>query len=582
MCGVFGVARLDRGPAINKDRARSATKALDYRGPDAVGEHCNDSVFMGHTRLSIQDLSPNGAQPMVHEESNDFCAVNGEVYNHHYIREKLGKHLFQSNSDAEAVLRACSTWGIKRALTELDGMYAFSHYSVEHNEIYLVVDRVGIKPIFYAETEKGLIWASELGALRRYDPSLFLDTDVTALYDFLTYRYIPSPKTAYSKIRKLPPGHVLTYSLGTGRFSICRYWTLPVEESFGGGFIDARDQLRALVKISVETHMQGDVEVGTFLSGGVDSTIITSQALKFSSDMRTFCIGFEEVSHDETPFAKMTAERYGLSLIHKVVTPLDAKDVYGWMLDLYGEPFGDYSAVPTYGVSSLARESVKVCLSGDGGDELFGGYPWYSRLARQRHRIALPGRLTAGYSKKHKGSLCRRALNRLSMRFEGNLFEYYVRLMNGTPHADRLPLKQQLEIPADYDDYWNLRRYWRPELGPEKAWRYLDFHTYLADDILVKVDRASMRNSLEVRVPFLGTELVEFAFSLRDSVMLAAGPKGLLKAAFEDVLPPEIIARQKKGFGIPVAAWGLVRAGQDTFEENMLSEFRSRYEAHSK
>lgn len=579
MCGLFGVVSLDRPANEFRDRARGALHTLSHRGPDQWSEFQRGNVYMGHRRLTILDLSDHGRQPMVSDDGNVATTVNGEIYNFPELRRELGEARFRSRCDSESVLHGYRAWGIGGLLKRLDGMYAFAVFDGEAHRVFLARDRIGIKPLYYARMGRWFAWASELKAITEFLRGEPLEHDTTALYDFLTYRYIPAPKTAYRSIFKLPPGHALELDLTTGAVKVDRYWRLECAPRRRTD-AQAADELRTLLAASVRSHLVSDVPLGCFLSGGLDSSIVAAHAAADASRLDTFSVGFDQADYDETPYADIVARALGTQHhVHRVVRA-DSVDLPARLNALYDEPHGDYSALPTWAIARFARERVTVILSGDGGDELFGGYPWYrtaSRILRLRgplgpligHRFRLPYR-------KRPGSRLRALANVAAMVAGTEFFELYAILLNGVSRAARQSLRPALAIPTDYDDYWHFRAHYRPELGRRMALQYMDLHTYLPEDILTKVDRATMAVALECRVPFLSKAMVEFAFSLDERFIYRGGRlKGGLKYAYRDVLPREIIDRRKKGFGIPVAAWQLL-GDDESFELPLLRDFLAR------
>lgn len=579
MCGLFGFVNFQGSAQIGLERGRSALNELQHRGPSQWGEAVLDNVYCGHRRLSILDLSDAGKQPLMSADGEVALTANGEIYNFTSLRTELAKsYRFTSNSDSEVALHGYMAWGINGLVERIDGMYAIAIYDRSSRKLSLIRDRVGIKPLYYARLGQWFVWASELKAIVKFlDPSQ-LSLDTAALYDLLTYRYIPAPKTAYVGVRKLRAGHYVTLDVTTGEVTEQRYWTLPTTVCEGDPD-QLAEQLRATVDASVNAHLVSDVPVGTFLSGGMDSSIVSMHAAKAIPHLHSFSIGFDTPKYDETAFARIAATAFGTHHHEKTLVSGDSANLVAWMRSTYDEPFGDYSALPTWHVSQLARSRVTVALSGDGGDELFGGYKWYERIARivrgrgplasliEKSSISLP------YTKRPK-SKWQSVMNRITLYGGLGIFELYVVLMNAVPHNVRQHYRRDFNIPADYDDYWALRQYFKPDLGLRRALQYLDFHTYLPDDILTKVDRASMAVSLECRVPLLSRDVVEFSFSLPEHFLYYGGHlKGGLKYAYRDLLPPAILDRPKKGFGIPALGWGLLGEGEQSFEQIVLKEY---------
>jgi asparagine synthase (glutamine-hydrolysing) len=581
MCGLFGFVCFSGAPQDYLLPAREALNTLTHRGPDQHSDALAGNVYLGHRRLSILDLSEAGRQPMASSDEAVAIAVNGEIYNHTQLRSQLGLSHFRSRSDSEVVLHGYQKWGLEGLLERMDGMYALAIHDRAKSKLILARDRVGIKPLYYARIGAWFAWASELKALERFLYAEALEYDGTALYDFLAYRYIPTPKTPYRQIHKLPAARSLQLNTQTGHLDLRCYWTLQ-PQSLNRPKDEIAAELREKITNSVRTQIMADVPLGTFLSGGIDSTIVTNHASSMLPHMHSFSIGFDQASHDETRFAAIAAEAFGTEHHVKTLDKSHSHGILDLMRRLCDEPFGDYSALAAWHLSGLARQHVTVALSGDGGDELFGGYKWYDRIPsilRRRGPFAgFAERLSLPYHKRAP-SYARRVANAIAVRAGMSMQEIYIVLMNGEPQLTRRQFREILEIPTDYDDYWLIRQHYDARHGPRKSLQVLDFHTYLVDDILAKVDRSSMHFGLECRVPLLSRELVELAFSLPEDFIYMGGQlKGGLKYAYRDILPPEILKRGKKGFGIPVRAWDVL--SDESFEVAVLRDYlrvRRRY-----
>lgn len=553
MCGLFGHSGVETTTAYF---SRAALEVLAHRGPNARNDWLDEKVYVGHARLSILDLSDRARQPMVDETGSCVIAVNGEVYNYRDLRRQLATaHRFVSESDSEVVLHGYKQWGLDGLVARLEGMYAFVIYDRIRKVIHLVRDRVGIKPLYYSIISGCLVWGSELKAIVAFLGKDRLSVDHTALFDFLTYRYIPTPKTMYCDVQKLPAGHTLTFEIVGGRCRLSRYWSLPVETRPITPD-EAKARLKELLVTTVRDQMVSDVPLGFFLSGGIDSSAVVASAAASHRNIHTYSIDFEGDKATESAYARSVADRFGTLHQSRTLPSSTAHQLMHRVRGWYDEPFADSSALPTYLVCEFARRDVTVALSGDGGDEVFGGYTWYDEIpGRSDRQFPVPDILRTLNS--HIKNACRRniigkAVEELEKRFLLNGIPLHVRFLNGMLADEKLWYRQHWEIPNDYDDYWLFKKHLRADLPPRTRLQYLDFHTFLPDDILTKVDRASMAVSLEVRVPLLATEIVEFAFSLPQEVRFHGGRlKGLLKTAMEDVLPSEITARPKRGFGMP-------------------------------
>ena len=575
MCGLFGFAPSTRWSHAD---CHAALALLHHRGPNHTGEWCDEQVYIAHQRLSIIDISASGRQPMC--SGPVVMAANGEIYNFSDLRSELRKNFqFSGHSDSEVLLHGYRAWGIEELLERIDGMYAFVIYDALRNRLFLARDRVGIKPLYYASFPDHFVWASELKAIQsllRPGPDA---VDRTALYDFLTYNYIPSPKTMYRDVRKLEAAHYLEVDLHTYACKVHRYWQLSTRVIEQPPMM-AAERTRELVRSSVRSHLVSDVPVGCFLSGGIDSTILAFEASKAIHGLRTFCISFPESSHDESHFAEIAANSLGTLHNCKQFPSHDMATMIERTSEWYDEPFADMSAWPTYLVSAFAREQVTVSLSGDGGDEIFGGYARYAQYLRYRAAPDLLQRLLRRCILRPLRLMPRNARSRRPFRSIEltalDDLELYVRLTSGLLRHEKQAYATQWSIPADYDDYWHFKRYYRPELPALTRLQYLDFHTYLPDDILTKVDRASMAVSLEARVPYLARDIVEFAFSLPEATRFAGGSlKGLLKLAYAGRIPDSILNRPKKGFSVPSGRYlaPFIRPGESA-QELMLRKHR--------
>jgi len=552
MCGIVGGTNPEWPYA-------AAVNTLRHRGPDAQKVVHPGMITLGFARLAIIDLSESANQPMSSTDGNVWVVFNGEVYGFQKVRQNLEAAgcQFETQSDTEVVLQAYLTWGDK-FIDRLDGMFAIGIYDRRDEKLRLYRDRPGIKPLYYFWDGNEFAFASELKAIEQLCADTSLKVDNTAIYDFLTYRYVPAPKTLYRSVCKLPPAHLLVFDVHNKCVeNVSRYWELRPDR-FRNGITtnEAGEQLRQLIEASVGEQLVADVPVGCFLSGGMDSSVVVASAVGHRDYLKTFSIGFEIQEHSETHFARLVADALSTDHEENIFGNEQLEALFPNLKSWYDEPFGDTSAFPTYFVSKQARQSVTVALSGDGGDELLGGYRWYRRFRRLkrlgatvlRSKWSGPDRLRRYFADQ---AIPRGLCSLASLVFAEDL-ALYTKLMGGMTCGEKWQYATLLEIDKHYDDYWYFREHWRTDLPPLSRLQYLDFHTYLPDDILTKVDRASMANSLEVRVPFLSKELIEFTFSLPESILYHGGElKGLMKLAYKDVLPQEIISREKKGFSVP-------------------------------
>lgn len=540
------------------------TDAVAHRGPDGSGLFTAPGVALGHRRLSIIDLA-GGAQPMTDPETGVTVVFNGEIYNFAALTETLAGHghRFRTHCDTEVILHGWTQWGAD-CLAHFDGMFAFALWDPREQTLFLARDRLGKKPLYYAVLPDGLcLFGSELKALTCH-PDLPRDIDPQAVADFFAYGYVPDPKSIYRAVRKLAPGHFLRWQRG-GEPKLHQWWDLSLEPTEG----DPAD-VTAHLEFATRRRLIADVPLGAFLSGGVDSSAIVAQmAHGMDAPVKTFSIGFGDKSYDETAYARAVASRYGTDHTERVVDP-ESFDLVDRLAALYDEPFGDSSAIPTFQVCALAREKVTVALSGDGGDEVFGGYRrylWHQREARARRllspgfRRVLFGTLGKIYPKADWAPRTLRARTTFQELALDDVDAYFLSVSATTERQRRnllsLDVRGQL-YRADYHPIEALRGHWRKADGadPLKQAQYADIKTWLPGDILVKVDRASMANGLEVRAPFLDHRLLEWGVNLPADAKIAKGEKkAILKQAMDPFVPADLLYRPKQGFSVPIGPW---------------------------
>ena len=577
MCGITGywVRRGDATPWLN-DLAASVD-TLRRRGPDDSGVWVRPGarVALGHTRLSILDLSHLGHQPMRTPDGALTMAFNGEVYNFAQVRaelESLG-HAFRSSGDSEVVLAALAQWGIG-AVDRFAGMFAIAIWNERERRMLLIRDRMGVKPLYYAWNGQQFWFGSELKALRAFE-AWKPEIDHDAMGEYLQYGYVSAPRSIYKDVRKVPPGHWL--ELGeVGEPAVRRYWS-PFEQraTLEGTEEELERELEAQLIDAFRLRMVSDVPVGVFLSGGVDSSAVAAILQRYGgSKVHTFTIGFHDARFDEAVHARQVAAHLGTHHTEQTVTAADMDEVLPEWANLFDEPFGDSSGIPTYLVSRLARRHVKVALSADGGDELFNGYHYYGVVAEREQKMArLPQAARSAFSYS-LGLLEAEGLRAAASR---------VPIPAGLRHAARRNVIERLEklrvmLPAVdpavvYDlamsswTPWEIARLLGSAPAPREAVRcpadsfaermaYTDMRYYLPDDILVKVDRTTMATGLEGREPFLDHRLVEFALRLPLALRRGPlGPKHLLRKVLYKHVPRSLIERPKQGFGIPLANW---------------------------
>ena len=566
MCGIAGEARNDGGP-IDRDVLEAICAAQAHRGPDSRGLHIGDGVGLGIQRLAVIDLD-TGDQPIYNEDRTIAVVLNGEIYNYRELRADLESrgHRFATKGDTEVIAHLYEELGAD-CVNRLNGMFAFALWDSGARRLMVSRDRVGKKPLFYSEQDSRLSFASELRALLA-DRRIPRDPDPHALDSYFTYQYIPSPLSAFKAVRRLPPGSTLLYE--GGRVSIRRYWRLQYgsRPSLPDG-PELHEEIRRLIRVAVSDRMISDVPLGAFLSGGIDSATVVAAMAEASPDpVRTFSIGFEDEDWNELPNARLIAERFSTAHEELIVKP-DLVAMIPKVARHYGEPFADPSSVPSFYVSEMARREVTVALNGDGGDENFAGYHRYVTAARA-HRIAslLPGPVRRGI-----GALGRRSEPRGDRRRAANRAR---RLARSLALDDRQRYCRGMELftPEDRRRLYSpgfsdrLRAEQEPRLL-ESAWddstaddlvnRMLevDFNTYLPDDLLVKVDIASMAYSLEARSPLLDHRLLEFTAALPGSLKIHGEErKAVMRDALRGWIPDQILDGPKRGFGLPmVGRW---------------------------
>ncbi|MBN1779933.1 asparagine synthase (glutamine-hydrolyzing) [bacterium] len=584
MCGICGQLYFDPSRRVNPDILRSMCGTIVHRGPDDEGQWSRGPAGLGMRRLSIIDLS-TGHQPISNEDNSMQIVFNGEIYNFQLLRRELETlgHRFRTNTDTETILHGYEEWGTG-ICERLNGMFAFAVWDDRNHVLFLARDRIGIKPLYYYQDDEKLVFGSELKAILRH-PEVACTLDPVALNNYLTFEYIPAPRSIFREVHKLPPGHWLYWQ--DDQLRERSYWTLvpqemPISEN------QAREKLAALLKDAVKLRLISDVPLGAFLSGGLDSSIMVSQmAALMDQPVKTFSIGFKESSYNELKYARAVAAKYKTDH-HEFVIEANALELTEKLIRHLDEPFGDFSIFPTYLVSKMARDFVTVVLSGDGGDELFSGYDSYRahRFDRSFYHL-LPKALKHGLfdpmarnlnpTEKKKGWI-----NSFKRFVQGTQLPkslYHARWMVFLQEMERQQLFSDdiLEELAPYDPYDFIHTYSRQADGLSDVTRtgYIDVKSYLVDDILVKVDRMSMAVSLEARVPYLDHRIVEFCYSLPPAMkMKGYKTKMLLQNTFWDALPPEVQKRDKQGFSIPIKNW--IRNDLKSMMLDLLSEQRIR------
>jgi asparagine synthase (glutamine-hydrolysing) len=601
MCGIAGVLSFDQAlaPRHLQKTAEAMNASLRHRGPDDEGLWIDDNaaVAFGHRRLSIVDLSPAGHQPMMSADGQFVITFNGEIYNYEDIRQKLLARgiSFKGHSDTEVMLEAFSAFGVEETIGQLNGMFAFALWNRRSRTLWLARDRLGIKPMYWAKFGDLFLFGSELRALRVH-PGWTPRLNRRAVASFMRSNYVPAPHTIYEDVQKLEPGTMLTLSW-KGEPRITRYWDARRVAQSGlakpttASADEVLEQLETLLCDAVRRQMMADVPLGAFLSGGIDSSTVVALMQKINpGGVRTFTIGFEIKGYDEAPFAANVARHLGTNHTELIVTAQDALDVIPRLPDMYDEPFADSSQIPTYLVSAMTRKHVTVSLSGDGGDELFAGYERYRialRLWRFFAMMPKPFRSALAASLK---SLSPDQWSRLTALIPDHVRPVHFgdkihKLASILGTSDGCAAYRRLvthwepdEVVTEANEYRGVL--WDPEVAREmpgllEQMQFLDTVTYLPDDILTKVDRASMAVGLEARVPLLDHRVVEFAWQLPRSMMIRNGDaKWLLRRILSRYVPKELIERPKMGFGIPLGDW--LRGPLRNWAEALLGEQRLR------
>ena len=590
MCGIAGV--VDGARRVELALVRRLCEALAHRGPDDEGYHDGGHVVLGQRRLAILDLA-GGRQPMSNEDGTVWVTFNGEIYNFQDLRERLAGlgHRFSTRSDTETIVHAYEQYG-PDCVKHLRGMFAFGLWDQPRQTLFLARDRVGKKPVFYAEVDGQWVFASELQALLRH-PGLAREVDWVALDDYLTYGYVPAPRTIFRGVHKLPPAHWLTLRLrpggrGDAEVRVERYWRLAYGPKVGLSEADAAEGLREVLREAVRLRMVADVPLGALLSGGIDSSIVVALMSELSDrPVKTFSIGFDDQAFNELPHARRVAERCGTEHHELIVRP-NALEVLPTLVRHYGEPYADSSAIPTYYVSKLTREHVTVALNGDGGDECLAGYERYAGGLTADRYGRIPGAIRR-LAIEPLGRLIPRSAPRRSRLRQARRFldvagqpapQRYLRwigyfLADGKRALYSSELKERLA--GHRAEPWLLEMWDRlvaSGLDPLDRMLALDVESYLPYDLLVKMDIATMANSLEARSPFLDHEVMEFCARLPARYKLRGMQlKYLLKQAGKPLLPPETLTRRKMGFGLPVGNW--LRGELRSWTEDLLLSSRA-------
>jgi asparagine synthase (glutamine-hydrolysing) len=577
MCGITGFYTKNNPDFVSREELDKMTSCLVHRGPDATGNYYTEMTGLGHQRLSILDLSNDANQPMESHSMRYVCVYNGEVYNFMDIAKDLNIEL-KTNCDTEVIVEAFAEWGVT-FINKLNGIFSICIYDKQEQILYLFRDRIGIKPMFYYWDGNNFAFSSELKSLlhikyireRR-------QINNSAINEYLHLGYIPEPNTIFTNIRKFPNGQ--TGIVSENGFRSESYWDIEgtIRRNVITDPVEAKSKLNELLVSSVKMQLVSDVPFGTFLSGGIDSSLVTAIASRVHNQkLNTFSIGFKDSKHDESKYAAKVANYLGTNHHEYIVTESDARDIILDMLDFYDEPFADSSAIPTMMLSKLAKEQVSMVLSGDGGDELFhgyGAYTWAKRLSTfpgNRFRGLMGAILSITPSNKYK-----RASYLYKYKDKANIKSHIFsqeQYLFSERELDKLLNPELIFDNSLEQDYSNFVR----KLTAEEAQAIFDLKYYLKDDLLVKVDRASMRYALETRVPLLDHRIVEFAMNLDPKLKIMGNTqKYLLKEVLYDYVPREFFDRPKWGFSIPLKKWlytDLAFLINEYLNEGIINEF---------
>ncbi|BBO72970.1 amidotransferase 1, exosortase A system-associated [Desulfosarcina widdelii] len=558
MCGITGIINHDKDIRISESVLNSMCAAMTHRGPDEGGVWTHHNVGIGMRRLKIIDLV-SGSQPMHNEDKSIWIVFNGEIYNFQELKIDLEKrgHFFKTKSDTETIIHLYEEYG-RECIHYLRGMFAFAIYDLNKDTLFLVRDRLGIKPLFYLDTGTSLLFGSEIKCLLEH-PDVECSVHHPSIITFFAFGYVPDPDTMFEKVKKLPPGHMLTYR--DGYSDIQQYWNIKFQHNEVYSEEYYIERILYHLDEAVRLRLLSDVPLGAFLSGGIDSSMVVAMmARNMGTRVKTFSIGFENQSYSELEYARAVSTLYDTEHHEEIVRP-DAEAIIDDLIHQFDEPFADSSAIPTFYVSKMTRKHVTVSLSGDGGDELFAGYDRYFSGFIERMSIYVPltwrkffflnlasclpeffpGINTLRHLACNPDQRYLRSISKGVTTIHKEVFSDDLKEMLTTSDPSSVMLKYLSEVQR---------------LGMLSKMQYLDIKTYLPGDILTKVDRMSMLVSLEARVPFLDHKLVEFAATIPPAVLVKKNDsKYLLKKAAERLLPEKVIYRPKMGFAVPIAEW---------------------------
>ncbi len=555
MCGIVGW--VNKKNIVNSELFTLMVESLHHRGPDANGMHfsSNNKAALGHTRLSFIDLTKDGDQPISNNQKNIWISFNGEIYNYVDLKNELNDlYSFKTNTDTEVIIAAYEIWGIS-FLDRLKGMFAIVILDERINQLFLIRDRFGIKPLYYYNDSEHLIFASELKSILLSGIPI-KEIDFSSFADFFVYRYIPSPKTIWKNIQKIKPAHYIVYDTSSLQSKEIEYWSLISKTTIQED-AEMIQKVGDLIKLSVKSHSKADVPIGAFLSGGYDSSALVTFMKYWGLSPKTFSIGFDHWGESEHTYAQIVAQHHQLSNDYYIANQ-NSISLIDKMPLIYDEPIADISIIPTFLVSQLAAKKVKAVLSGEGADELFAGYTWQQEFKRNAMKP--------------------KWLNKfISLFMPSRTVDFYANSM-GMGKFDYEELKKMIcphlheYIPKDPD--WFYRKHFIKSLSPLKSIQYLDIKCFMAELVLTKIDRASMANSLEVRVPFLDHDLFENIFSVEEDLMFKTNQtKYLLYENIKKELPLSILNRKKQGFVGPDEYYMQIDFYRKKFSNSKLVEY---------
>jgi asparagine synthase (glutamine-hydrolysing) len=565
MCGICGKLNFN-GDTVERNLISVMSHTLLHRGPDDEGIFIAPHVGLGQRRLSIIDLNRESCPPLPNEDGTLRLIFNGEIYNFQNLRENLidRGHIFRTHTDTEVIIHLYEEYGTE-CLAHLRGMFAFALWDDNKKLLFAARDRFGKKPFYYTKTTSAFIFGSEIKAITA-DPEVSISPNYTAIDRYLTYQYVPSPLTAFEEIFKLPPAHFLICRTD-GSLTIDRYWSPPLSEKILADQEEIESEILIHLKEAIRLRLISDVPLGVLLSGGIDSSFITAiMAQENSKPIKTFSIGFEDNSYNELPYARLVARLYGTEH-HELIVKPNAIEVLPELVRHYNEPFADPSALPSYYVTKMARESVTVALSGDGGDETFSGYENYGMMLRWQRADFIPNQIRKQICNWGEAIIEHLPYHNVTARFSrglqmlgGNLRDRYGLTMSiFKPQEKRMIYTPDFQVALQEsiaaNDIFKLFP-WDESIDPIDWMMNHDQNHYLPDCLLVKIDVASMANSLEVRCPFLDHRFVEFSSSIPTNLKRNnVGGKLILRNLAKRFVPMEIVQKRKTGFGIPLEKW---------------------------